>query len=247
MNHDSFRRAILDTPEDDTPRLIYADWLEENGQPQRAQLIRVQCALAPLGADDPRRGALEAEERALLAAHRGDWLAELPSWAAPEQATFARGFVRWMTLTENRLLNRAEQLFAVTPLEGVRLRRVTRSLAPLAGSPHLARLRSLDLTRNVIQDSGVMALAASPQAANLTELVLDDNYVWSPGARAVVTSPHLSRLTSLSLRRTQMDNGGVRGLVEQPHACRLTALNLHDNRLSDAGLAALANSPYLGQ
>lgn len=45
-------RAILDTPADDAPRLIYADWLEENGQPERAEFIRVQCELARIPAED---------------------------------------------------------------------------------------------------------------------------------------------------------------------------------------------------
>lgn len=29
-------RAILENPEDDTPRLMYADWLDENGFAERA-------------------------------------------------------------------------------------------------------------------------------------------------------------------------------------------------------------------
>lgn len=33
-------RAVLDHPEDDTPRLVYADWLEENGYAGRAKKIR---------------------------------------------------------------------------------------------------------------------------------------------------------------------------------------------------------------
>lgn len=40
--------AILESPEGDGPRLIYADWLEENGKPERASFIRVQCELARL-------------------------------------------------------------------------------------------------------------------------------------------------------------------------------------------------------
>lgn len=38
-------QAILDNPDDDAPRLIYADWLEENGNPERAEFIRVQIEL----------------------------------------------------------------------------------------------------------------------------------------------------------------------------------------------------------
>src|SRR5687767_12335037 len=42
----AFLRAICDRPDDDLPRLIYADWLEEHGQVERAEFIRVQVELA---------------------------------------------------------------------------------------------------------------------------------------------------------------------------------------------------------
>lgn len=38
--------AVLASPDDDTPRLAFADWLGENGQGERAEFIRVQCELA---------------------------------------------------------------------------------------------------------------------------------------------------------------------------------------------------------
>lgn len=40
------RRAICERPHDDTPRLILADWLEDNGQTEWAEFIRVQIAKA---------------------------------------------------------------------------------------------------------------------------------------------------------------------------------------------------------
>jgi uncharacterized protein (TIGR02996 family) len=42
---DAFIRAIIAEPDDDVPRLVYADWLDERGDP-RGEFIRVQCALA---------------------------------------------------------------------------------------------------------------------------------------------------------------------------------------------------------
>lgn len=39
-------RAVCAAPQDDSPRLVYADWLDDNGQPERAEFIRVQCELA---------------------------------------------------------------------------------------------------------------------------------------------------------------------------------------------------------
>lgn len=43
-------RAICAAPAEDTPRLVYADWCDENGQPERAEFIRVQIALSHLPA-----------------------------------------------------------------------------------------------------------------------------------------------------------------------------------------------------
>jgi uncharacterized protein (TIGR02996 family) len=43
-------QAIIDHPADDLPRLVYADFLEEHGRPERAEFIREDIALAGLAA-----------------------------------------------------------------------------------------------------------------------------------------------------------------------------------------------------
>ena len=43
--------GVLANPESDVPRLIYADWCEENGDTDRAAFIRAQCAGDHLAAD----------------------------------------------------------------------------------------------------------------------------------------------------------------------------------------------------
>ncbi len=76
---EAFLQAIVENPDDDTPRLIYADWLEEYGDLHRAEFIRVQCELARLPIDDDvRRPTLQEHEWTLLFAHAKEWLAELP-------------------------------------------------------------------------------------------------------------------------------------------------------------------------
>jgi uncharacterized protein (TIGR02996 family) len=45
-DRDALIRCILESPNDDLPRLIFADWLEEHGEAARAEFIRVQCELA---------------------------------------------------------------------------------------------------------------------------------------------------------------------------------------------------------
>src|SRR5215216_4626617 len=77
--------AIRAAPDDDAPRLVYADWLDEHGQPERAEFIRVQCALARR--DSP---ALRRREAELLAAHHDAFAGQL---AAPHlRFRFERGF-----------------------------------------------------------------------------------------------------------------------------------------------------------
>src|SRR5437660_12770832 len=52
--HDAaFLRDICEHADDDTPRLIYADWLEENDEPLQAEFIRLQCRLHTLTPDAP--------------------------------------------------------------------------------------------------------------------------------------------------------------------------------------------------
>ncbi len=45
-DHDALVRAICEHPDDDTPRLIFADFLEESGEPARAAFVRAQVELA---------------------------------------------------------------------------------------------------------------------------------------------------------------------------------------------------------
>jgi uncharacterized protein (TIGR02996 family) len=51
---DALLAAILKHPVEETPRLLYADWLDENGQPDRAEFIRVQVETARAIAEEPK-------------------------------------------------------------------------------------------------------------------------------------------------------------------------------------------------
>src|SRR5205807_9800281 len=82
---EGFLRAIIEEPDDVGLRLIYADWLEERGDP-RGELIRVQCQLEELEEDNPRRAELQTREHELLAAHKSKSLGALDGRVSP--ATF---------------------------------------------------------------------------------------------------------------------------------------------------------------
>ena len=92
----AFLQTIAAAPDDDAPRLVYADWLAERGDP-RGAFVRLQCALAALPPDDPLRSDLEQAERRRLAAHAADWTADLAGRVSGWQ--FCRGFVEEITLS----------------------------------------------------------------------------------------------------------------------------------------------------
>ncbi len=73
---EAFLEDIRSAPEDDAPRLVYADWLEDHPSPLtegRAEFIRLQCALARLPIDHPNRPSLAAREAQLLQEHDDTW------------------------------------------------------------------------------------------------------------------------------------------------------------------------------
>jgi uncharacterized protein (TIGR02996 family) len=107
-------QAILDNPDDNAVRLVYADWLEEHGQPARADFIRVQVELAHLPPNDPRRGELEAREQALLNEHEKEWAEPLRPWAI--RWAFRRGFVEEVTVPAQVYLDHTATLTRLAPI-----------------------------------------------------------------------------------------------------------------------------------
>src|SRR4051794_22325861 len=90
MNEDAFLQAIRQTPDDDTTRLVYADWLDEQGDEAsraRAAFIRVDRELAALPARSIRRAALRKRRRQLARGIDPAWMAVV-SKADIERCTF---------------------------------------------------------------------------------------------------------------------------------------------------------------
>lgn len=82
MTERALLAAIAAHPDEDTPRLVYADWLQENGDDARAEFIRVQCELATSNGwrpgamfyEEERYQVLRARESHLHQCNAGRWL-----------------------------------------------------------------------------------------------------------------------------------------------------------------------------
>src|SRR5437667_12669712 len=91
-----FFQTILKRPDDDSPRLHYANWLDGCGNPL-GEFIRLQCLLAGDAVSEPQI-YYERREQALLARFQADWS---KAWAGRvEWCSFRRGFVEEISLTD---------------------------------------------------------------------------------------------------------------------------------------------------
>jgi uncharacterized protein (TIGR02996 family) len=245
---EAFLKAIGEEPDEDAHRLVYADWLDDHGQPERAEFIRVQCALAKMGLDDPRQRRLAAREQALYQAHQRTWLGELPEWARPRYSStipFRRGFVASISCTARAWLKGANAMLRrVPPPEELVLWHCKGVVGVVSRSPHLAGISSLGLC--VLQDlEEVGELAAATQLHRLREFAFCTNCLGNDGLATLLKAPFLAGLKRLHLIGNQIGDAGIVKLARAPSLAGLEELDLSCNRLGASAAKALASSPHL--
>src|SRR5262245_59215233 len=113
---DTFLRAIRANPDDDTLRLVFADWLDEHDDPARAEFIRVQVELDPIREqiDSPRVLELLDRESDLLGRHRPEWVgrvADLDTAYPGFGPVFRRGLPEFVCLSLDNFLKYGRALF----------------------------------------------------------------------------------------------------------------------------------------
>ena len=217
---DALLAAILERPHDDLPRLAYADWLDDHGDPPRAEFIRVQCALAPLDEWDDGREPLAKRESALWRKGSKAWKAGLPA-AYQRSAGFSRGFPapRLERMAAGTFLNLPADALDAAPLWDVILRPpAPTKLGLVVGRPAARRIGTLKL------DGWLTSAAAGRHLADATHL------------------GHLARLTLFGVA-----DAAVAAAVAGPGLAGLTELELMSGAYGDAALVAVCESPLGGR
>lgn len=239
----AFLDDIREYHEDDAPRLIYADWLEEKGDPERAEFIRVQCELARLDVDDDRVPALRRQSEDLLVKYGKRWTKGLRKYA--RSYTFTRGFADRVTLPARTFLAHAEDVFSLTPAWHVKIRGARNVLADFLGCVSLRKLRSLSLVANDLGVHRARDLALCPHLRRLTALEVGGNGLAVSGTEALVRSPHLRGLKRLDLRSNSLGPGGAAAVAHSNLLAQLEALHLGGNSLDAHAVRTLADAPGL--
>jgi uncharacterized protein (TIGR02996 family) len=229
-------QAVLASPDDDAPRLVYADWLSERGDP-RGELIQTQCVLS-----DPSTleglDALRERERELLATHGRRWLSAM---GLDARSVAIHPMVARTEALEHR---RGELVFfhrGFVYAAKVRFLTYANSSRALSEEP----LQRLTLTHVAWTDTSRLSdLRAAP---SLTALVFHASGLGSSGAAALASSQALRNVRELCLSGCAIDDGGLSALASSRVPEALEVLDLSDNHLLGTSSAeALSDAPWLG-
>jgi uncharacterized protein (TIGR02996 family) len=200
--------AVRAAPDDDLPRLVYADWLDERGEHERAEFIRIQIALAGGRVDDADAARLEARERALLIRNARRW-----AGGGTVRAEFRRGFVEAVALTppwaESFAVMAARHPIRELTLAGPVGPGAVAAAEALAACPALRTVESIgDGTRppsddreSPYWDGPGAVLAAVLRSPHLrSNLSLSPARAWTPAQRADLLA-HPAVVRAAGLRR----------------------------------------------
>ncbi len=244
-------REIHADPDDDAPRIVYADWLlaysTDPGDHARADLIHTQCALER--AHPSEVPTLQARAREILKKYKRQWVLALTRANIRGNWRFRRGFLDAGTLSANRFVEVAPQLFELAPmLRAMVFPDASNELVALAGSPYLARLDDVDLHElcrcgRCKIELELPVLFGSTHTARIKRLILSACRIDSDNAKRLFESPHLHGVRELDLHDNRIDAGGLMALAARP--ATFHRLNLAGNPLGDAGARVLAGAKEL--
>jgi len=258
-----FIRAIADQPRDGLHRAVHADWLDDHGRPERAELIRAQCELERL--DPASARALVSRRRAvdLLAEHESEWMGE---WAERlVRWEWRAGYPHAATIEADAWARHGDALMRAFPLS--KLAFVDREGEPIPAEavegvvrhPAFAAVRSLKTEsggwegsfysnpqRRWVYRDWVRCLAGLPERGWLEELYLADS--GGQGERCptgeMAGAVALSGLRSLSLDCiTTFNDDDLETLARAPFALSLRRLDLPSSGITPEGVAFLASAP----
>jgi uncharacterized protein (TIGR02996 family) len=227
-----FLAAIASNPDDDLPRLVYADWLDEHDQPDRAEFIRLQCHSARVGPLDPTWAAAKLREYAWFKANESAWRpGQADDISQMLAARWRRGFPQMIDaedvaggrFTAGEWCNGAFHLTATTAADRfVAQGRPWPQVGPVRtlnvagwrpGCGQLLRYEPLLTVRSIMLLEWYAAVRPDGLEDFLTEL-------------AALPAGHFPELTSLDLDQGELTLTAVRALAVAPVLAQLTRLSL---------------------
>lgn len=201
--HQNFLDAIIEEPEEDAHRLVYADYLEELGD-DRGEFIRLQCQRLEYVPHTEEYKRCKRQEDKLLSKYGKRWIKELGA-PAGKKHEFDRGFIRHVELRATQFLKEGPSLLQKAPLELVRLPYLKGQVQKLVDAGLLERLRGIDLSSLKLPFEQLELLLRS--MPRLIRLRADNssNPVDQDFAKAIFASPASEHIQHLQLANSRIE------------------------------------------
>lgn len=267
-----FLATILANSSDDTSRLVYADWLDERGDPL-GELIRVQVEIAKQHSQGrserhSARRPLEIRQVELLRCLEMERpaLAELTRWQfdKPRFPHWSFGIDRGVITLSLHSLPPQSLIPSPSPewisrfgwfILQVRTTAPDCSVFPinegsfesLLISPLMDRSLGLDLSSLRLTTEQIRPLTVSPRTERLFTLSLWNNAIGTKGAEILSESPHFPKLVDLNFGNNPIGDQGLSALSESNSFSELRRLTINGTGAGPAGWAALAKSQVFGR
>jgi uncharacterized protein (TIGR02996 family) len=245
-DRDALLAAITANPDEDTPRLVYADWLEEHDQAKRAEFIRLQCQLAHLSRKSTEGKPLAKREKELQSQLFGHL-----DGIGFESVSFRRGFVGAVTANLNVLAEHFDSL-SVEDAPAYALKVLPEdddceiyddsTVEEAFANETLRRCVSLDLPCMGIDASTI--ICESKHLINLRRMNFPDNEA-GPTIESVA-SPTFANLRWANFHNSDsaFDNPSIVPLAECPHLANLEYLDFSYCEQWSECLQAVAATQY---
>jgi uncharacterized protein (TIGR02996 family) len=183
--------ACRESPLDDAPRLVLADWLDEHGEPDRARLVRLQIDRSRQPGSEPDYVVdLLPDDEGELAARNQGWLSP---YAGCGRAWLRRGLVTLSTSARSLGSTRFVRLLkkeAWAWVDEVCLRDLDKvTVKLLAARPELGAVGGLDVSYSRVKVAGWRALAKLPWLREVARLDLASCWMGQKGLEALAAVP----------------------------------------------------------
>lgn len=238
LDREPFLKAIFATPEDLLPRLVFADYLEEQGDTGWAELIRLECELLQLGHSgelfSPRRYVIDDQLQKLSQSRFPEYVPDtLEVWVLGRP--FDREPVITVTVDDladidilrQRACAEHPEWYGAENLK-VTAGRITTAdqLSVLLRSPVTQNVRNLDLSGRIIETAIDMVDAETFSTMPIFDLEVKPTITVAM-VEALSQMREARRLTELDLTNNELDNDAARSLARSPHLHRLRRLAFH--------------------
>jgi uncharacterized protein (TIGR02996 family) len=237
-----FFAEIVAAPDDDAPRLVFADDLEELGDP-RGEFIRAQCDMAHLPSYHARHYDLSARTDELLAEFGKDWT---PSTQRYISHKFQRGFPE---LLDARMWRSPMNSSLHTISKNVQLLRTmifssvpNAARSTLTNSNQFEGLRELHISQN--ED---LSFLRSPKWKKLESLVVTGGFREQSEPEHLLPFSAYSSLRKLSIAGSSLKYRDLVKLLKDMSTDYLSHISLPNGALRTSGLRHILEMSWCGE